>query len=85
MDLHLDCFSLHYFLDYPQLVAIQTGSFINDAESKKLLNRELLDGEVPSVFKCINELVVERMARRSYPYMNQVNERSWNVILVMHT
>lgn len=82
MDLHLDCFSLHFFLDFPQLVTVQAGSFINEAETKKLLNQELLIGEVPSVFKCINELIKERGPRRSYPHLLKVNDRSRQVLLV---
>lgn len=84
VDLHLDCFAMHYFLDYPQLVTVQASSFINESETKKLLNHELLVGEVPNVFKCINELIVERVVRRSYPFMANVNERSRHVLLVIH-
>lgn len=73
---------MHYFLDFPKLVVIQAGSYINEAETKKLLNQELLIGEVPSVFKCVNELIVERVARRSYPFISNVNDRSRHVILV---
>lgn len=64
------------------LASTQASSYINEAETKKMLNQELLIGEVPSVFKCIHDLIVDRVARRSYPYIKNVNERSRQVILV---
>lgn len=61
---------------------MQASSYINEAETKKFLHQELLIGEVPNVMKCVHELIIDREARRSFPYMANVNERSRQVILV---
>lgn len=81
MDLQFECYCLHYFLDYPQLAYTNSGSFINESETKKLLHQHLLADEVPNIFKYIFDFVNGKQ-RKPYPYIQNVNPLSKKVLQV---
>lgn len=81
VDLQLESYCLHYFLDYPELAYINSTSHINDIDRKKLLNQQYLNGEVPNIFRSVNEILRgNRSAVGPYPHIVNVNQMSKNIV-----
>lgn len=81
IDLNLEAYCLHYFLDYPELVYINSSSYIDDSCKKKLLYQQYLSEEVPNIFKSIYEMLNSRHEQlMPYPYIANVNQMSKNMI-----
>lgn len=66
------------------MAIFSSSSFITDAEAKKLLNRNYLCSEVPSVFKCVHEICLGIRGQKTYPYIPNVNRLSRCVVQIAH-
>lgn len=90
MDLQLDGYGRHYFLDQPTLIYVQSASLLSDAETKLMSNVALLGGAVPNVFRCLHDAVAgaggeggpTTMGRVKYPHLAEVNDRSRDIVVV---
>lgn len=81
VDLHLELYSLHYFLDYPELAYINSTSHINELDKKKLTNQQYLNFQVPNIFRSINDILRGNdQTSMPYPYITNVNQMSKNII-----
>lgn len=79
MDLQLDCYCLHYFLDYPKMGYNNSACFITELETKKLLNQNYLSGPVPNIFQTVYNIINGTLQSR-YPYVHKVNDLSKKII-----
>lgn len=83
MDMQLDCYSLHYFLDQPTLIYVQSASILTDADTKLLSHQSLLGGQVPHLFKYLHGIVTEQSTGGAkYPHLANVNDRSRQILMV---
>lgn len=85
VDLQLECYSMHYFLDQPRLVYLPSGGALTEAETRLLGHQSLLCGAVPSIFKYLHAIVSDESpsGRPQYPHMADVNNRSRDIVLVI--
>lgn len=85
VDLQLECYRMHYFLDQPQLIYLPTGSALSETETRLLSHQSLLCGTVPSIFKYLHGIVSDEPSsgRPQYPHMADVNNRSRDIVLVI--
>lgn len=89
IDLQLECYCLHYFLDHPKVAYLTSNSFITDSETKQLQNQHYFSGEVPSIFKHVYGLLTSvnegvPVTQDGYPYMSNVNDLSKRVVQVSY-
>lgn len=85
MDLQLENYCIHYFLDYPQLIYIHSNSYYTESEMKKFQssNNYLLQQQnVPNIFKYIYDILEERI-EYPYPTINNVNNLSKDIIKII--
>lgn len=80
LDLHLESYCLHYFLDYPEVVYVNSTSHISETDKKKLINQQYLDGPVPNIFRAIDNVLKGNVNGLRYPYISHVNEMSKNLV-----
>lgn len=81
VDLHLESYSLHYFLDYPEFAYTNSVSYISESDKKKLLNKHYLNGTAPNIFRTINEILKGNCEKiEPYPHIASVNQMSKNMV-----
>lgn len=85
LDLQLDNYCLHYFLDFPKFAHIQQNICISENDLKKLQSQEYLDskGMVPNLFKSLNDLISNGTSQIKFPFIRCVNEQSKNLIQII--
>lgn len=81
LDLKLDSYCLHYFLDNPDLVYMYGNGCIVDIDTSTLHDRNCLAVKMPSIYDTINELFCKkRKDFAPYPYIPNVNPLSKRII-----
>lgn len=81
IDLHLESFSLHYFLDYPELAHTTSARYISEADRKKFVHKQFLNYKVANIFQTINELLKGNVDTiEPYPCIAGVNQWSKNMV-----
>lgn len=81
IDLNLNAYCLHYFLDYPKLVYMNSTCEFTDVDKLKLLHPKLLSQKVPNVFSTINDWIDQHhMQTQLYPCISNVNSMSKNIV-----
>lgn len=81
LDLRLDTYCVHYFLDYPELIATEASCVIEDVDKAKLSNAKYLSLRVPNIFKTANDWIDEEQPMVPfYPYMSNVNPLSQSIV-----
>ncbi|KAJ6638177.1 Anaphase-promoting complex subunit 1 [Pseudolycoriella hygida] len=83
MDLQLDSYCLHYFLDEPHLVYMNSNSMISDGCAKKFKYTQYLQYEVPNIFRFVCDIINKKPATR-YPFINLVNDTSKKVVQLVN-
>ncbi|XP_024938958.1 anaphase-promoting complex subunit 1 isoform X2 [Cephus cinctus] len=79
-DLKFDMYSRHYFLDFPSICqAMLTQSQMNTTDLQKLVPPNYMPMKPPNIFETLNKLL-NGINVGSYPYLNQVNPRTRNVV-----
>lgn len=81
MDLQLDAYCLHYFLDAPHLAYMNSNSIISETSAKKLKYTQYLQYEVPNVFRFVYDIINKKSTRR-YPCISLVNDTSKKIVQV---
>lgn len=86
LELKLENYRLHYFLDFPQLINYKTNNFINAKDSEKLQNTHLLKTDnLPNIFQYIKQILNEpQELTEAYPYIKNVNRMSKNIIQLIY-
>lgn len=86
LELKLENYRLHYFLDFPQLINYKTNNFINAKDSEKLQNTHLLKTDnLPNIFQYIKQILHEpQELTEAYPYIKCVNKMSKNIIQLIY-
>lgn len=83
LDLKLDSYCLHYFLDNPDLVYMYGNECIVEIDVNTLHDKNCLKIKKPSIYDAINEMISKRetdIAPSLYPYIPNVNPISKRVI-----
>lgn len=81
LDLRLDQYCVHYFLDYPELIAAEVACAIDDADKAKLSNGKYLSLRVPNIFKTVNDWIDgNQQIVPFYPYIPSVNPLSKSIV-----
>lgn len=81
LDLQLNAYCLHYFLDYPELIATDVACAIDESEKTKLLNGKYLSLRVPNLFKTVNDWIDGKQPMVPfYPYISNVNPISKSIV-----
>lgn len=81
MDLQLEPYCLHYFLDTPHLAYMNSNSIISEASAKKLKYTQYIQYEVPNIFRFVYDIINKKATRR-YPCIALVNDTSKKVVQV---
>lgn len=79
LDLQLDSYCLHYFLDCPELVLMYGNGSIAELDRNVLNDQHCLTLKIPSIYGVINDLFSENEFV-AYPYIPSVNPISKQVI-----
>lgn len=82
MDLQLDAYCLHYFLDTPHLAYMNSNSIISETNAKKLKCTQYLQYEVPNIFRFVYDIINKKPTHR-YPCIHLVNDTSKKVVQVI--
>lgn len=81
MDLQLDQYCLHYFLDCPELVKMYRDSPIADIDHTVLVDKHVLSLPIPSVYQAIGSLYdSDHRKFQPYPLIAHVNPMSQRVM-----
>lgn len=86
LDLKLEIFQLHYFLDFQHLAHIRSHCVIRNEDSSKFINVSKDDFEqVPNIFQYIHSLVINsgNLNMHVYPCFESINCRSRDMILIV--
>lgn len=81
LDLHLDSYCLHYFLDCPELVLMYGNGSIAELDRNALYDQHCLTMKIPSVYGNINDLIMNgENGFTPYPCIPSVNPMSKKII-----
>lgn len=81
LDLHLDSYCLHYFLDCPDLVLMYGSGSIAELDRNALYDQHCLTLKIPSIYGIINDLFTTSEKEFSpYPFIPNVNPISKQII-----
>ncbi|XP_055586614.1 anaphase-promoting complex subunit 1 [Uranotaenia lowii] len=86
MDLKLEKFQLHYFLDFQDLITLRSFCFIKKEDSVKFVNVSDADFEnIPAVFSYIHSIIANPNDPDIEPfiYIDGINDRSRDIILII--
>ncbi|XP_065086104.1 anaphase-promoting complex subunit 1-like [Ochlerotatus camptorhynchus] len=86
LDVKLEKFQLHYFLDFQHLVDLRSCCFIKEEAKTKFVNLFDADFEnIPRIFPYVHALIANpnKTGLESYPCMERINSRSRDVILIV--
>lgn len=81
LDLHLDAYCLHYFLDCPELVLMYGNGSIAELDRNALYDQHCLSLKIPSIYQFINDLfTINETGYTPYPYIPNVNPTSRQIM-----
>lgn len=81
LDLQLDSYCLHYFLDCPDLVLMYGNGSIAELDRNALYDQHCLTSKIPSIYGIINDLFTNSEHEFSpYPFIPSVNPISKQII-----
>lgn len=86
LDLKLEKFQLHYFVDFQHLIHLRSHCFIKKEDSVKFVNVSDTDFEhIPNIFQYIHALIANAGNAELLPYtcMERINSRSRDMILII--
>lgn len=82
MDFELEQFKMHYIIDFPQLVHINTKMTILSVDSDRLLKKDLIGAPI-NVFQEVLDIVDARKPFHLFPYIGNVNVTSKDIFEIL--
>ena len=85
LDLKLDKYQAHYFIDFPDLVQIRSFCYVENSDAGKFVQSNLMANEVPHIFKYIANIISRASDKdhQPYPYVPNLNDTSRDIVLLV--